>query len=280
MTTPDPTVGRVPQVFVQDVRMTTQSAVDRVPTEVWEEIFLFTVADAEEDAFDIAQTNDGPVGIVESWRTHHLLNIAIPRSTIHPLDFSIVIVDNDAAQVVLPHLVEVMDHWRDISIEASPLAFQFFAAYVRLSLDLIGNGASKVMGRLEAIEFTTFPIAYPAWHWNSQNIFESALSLRSVYMEGIWVRRMPWGTLTDMCIDGKIGSVDAMDILRASFMLHELKISKGITHPVGSAPPGVVVHHTLQILRVHDPSILEFLRAPVIDRAGNHGLHALGFRSR
>ncbi len=173
-----------------------------------------------------------------------------------------------------------MDRWRDISIEASPLAFQFFAAYVRLSLDLIGNSASKVMGRLEAIEFTTFPIAYPAWHWNSQNIFESALSLRSVYMEGIWVRRMPWGTLTDVCIDGKIGSVDAMDILRGSSMLHELKISKGITHPVGNGTTwGGRSSYLADLAR---PWTLPFWNSyeHIIDRAGNHGLHALGFRSR
>ncbi len=121
-----------------------------MPAEVWEEIFLFTVPDAEEDAFDIAQTDDGPwvlcqvrhdwrtiasslpglwsrftlwadaTTVRESRRIHHLLNIAIPRSTIHPLDFTVVIADNNAAQVVLPHLVEVMDRWRDIHIDTSP----------------------------------------------------------------------------------------------------------------------------------------------------------------
>ncbi len=156
-----------------------------MPVEVWQKNFLLTFAGS--DRFDITQTDDGPwvlcrvrrqwettasslpdlwskftlladtttVTVKESRRTCFLLNAAIPRSASRPLDFSVLITDDDAAEVVLPPLIEVMDRWRDVSIEAPPRALQFFATYVKLTLRLSGN-ALAAMRRLRMIEFRAF----------------------------------------------------------------------------------------------------------------------------
>ncbi|KAK0216602.1 hypothetical protein EDD85DRAFT_962389 [Armillaria nabsnona] len=213
------------------------SAVDRVPTEVWEEIFLFTVADAEEDAFDIAQTNDGPwvlcqvrhdwrtiasslprlwskftlwadaTTVRESRRTHHLLNIAIPRSTIHPLDFSVVIVDNDAAQVVLPHLVE------------------------------LGTGTPRTsLTQLSTCEAFT----------------------RKAFGRQI-CRGRDWKTYPSLV---RIGHMDGIELLRNTSQLRELEITEEFLLQTPVLPPMALVHNSLQILRISDPLILRLLQAP------------------
>ncbi|KAK0216599.1 hypothetical protein EDD85DRAFT_962386 [Armillaria nabsnona] len=267
------------------------TTVDRVPVEVLQDIFLFMVA--ESDAFDITQMDDGPwvlcqvrrqwraiasslpglwsrftlwadaTTIRESRRTHYLLDVAIPRSTIHPLDFSVVIADNNAAQVVLPHLIEAMDWWSNIHLEAPRQTFQFFAEYVRLTLDSVNGSPSEVMGHLESVELVSLPNG-SAWNWDSQRIFEPALNLRSVYMEGVWARSMPWGRLTDTCIDGQVGRVDAVELLSVGSALRELEMTNEFIAQLQIGPPTVVVHHSLQILRISDPSILAFLRAPCL----------------
>lgn len=266
-----------------------ESAVKRVPTEVWQQIFCQTITDRS--SFEITETDRGPwilckvhpewdaiastvpdlwtrftlfadaTTVAEEERTRHLLTTVIDRSGSLSLEFTAEFTDDAAAEIVLPHLVQAMGRWRDVSIEASHLTFQFLATYVRLTLDFIGHSASEAMGRLEDIDLTTSPIrGNPALRWDCYNIFDSALNLRSIYLGGIWVRNMPWGRLNDACVDGQIARVDVMELLRAGSALRELTMPNEFTLP--QIVPPTVVHHSLQILRVCDPALLGFLEAP------------------
>ncbi|KAK0216598.1 hypothetical protein EDD85DRAFT_962385 [Armillaria nabsnona] len=274
MTTPHPTIDCVPEVGVtQKAPMAaSESVVKRVPTEIWQQIFCQTVTDRS--SFEITETDRGPwllckvhpewdaiattvpelwtrftlfadaTTVAEEERTRHLLTTIIDRSGSLSLEFTAEFTDDAAAEILLPHLVQAMGRWRDVSIEASHLTFQFFATYVRLTLDFIGHSASEAMGCLEDIDLMTSPIrGSPALRWDCYNIFDSAISLRSIYLGGIWIAR-----------------VDAMELLRAGSTLRELTMPNEFTPP--QIVPPKVVHHSLQILRICNPALLDFLKAP------------------
>ncbi|PBK87405.1 hypothetical protein ARMGADRAFT_1085800 [Armillaria gallica] len=234
------------------------AAFDRVPAEIWGEVFLLTVG---VDSFDVARRDGGPWALSQvrsNWRAIafslprlwtnfdlyagstdsgklqylcHLLNEVLLRSAPHPVEFTIAIIGDDAGFAVLPRLVSVMARWRHISIYAPRNAFTFLASYIRITLDLVSGSPMEV--------------------WDSQGIFEPALNLREVDMAGLWARDLPYGRLTALSVDGKLCLADAMSLLRNGHHLRELKM-----------PGDALVHHAVQVLQIHEPAILRFFRVP------------------
>ncbi|KAK0227301.1 hypothetical protein EDD85DRAFT_957918 [Armillaria nabsnona] len=268
------------------------AAFDRVPPEIWGEIFLLAVA---ADFFDVARRDGGPWALSQvhsNWRVivfslprlwtnftlyagstdsgklpHlcHLLDEVLLRSAPHPVEFTIVIIDDDAGFAVLPRLVSVMARWRDISIYAPRNAFTFFASYIRTTLDLVSGSPMEVMGCLESVEFKLSSKFYAAWVWDSQSIFEPVLNLREVDMVGLWARDLLCGCLTSLSVDGKLGLVDAMSLLRDGHQFHELAMPGGLledTEQLHHLQLDVLVHPALRVLQIHEPAILKFFRVP------------------
>ncbi|KAK0429753.1 hypothetical protein EV421DRAFT_1745129 [Armillaria borealis] len=270
------------------------AAVDHVPAEIWGEIFLLTIA---VDSFDVAQTDGGPWALSQvhsNWRViafslpclctnftlyagstdsgklpHlcHLLDEVLLRSAPHPVEFTIAIIDDDAGFAVLPRLVSVMARWRHISIYAPRNAFTFLASYIRTTLNLVSGSPMEVMGCLESVEFRLSSKFYAAWVWDSQSIFELALNLWEVDMVGLWVRDLPCGRLTSLSVDGKLGLADAMSLLRDGHQFHELGMPGGLledTEQLHHLQLDVLVHHALQVLKIHKPAILKNFRVPLL----------------
>ncbi len=118
------------------------------------------------------------------------------------------------------------------------------------------------MERLESIKLTSSSIASLAWHWDSQNIFDPALNLRSFHTQGLWAPNMPWERLEDISIVGRIGRMDGIELLRNASQLRELEIPDEFLPQLPVVPPTALVHNSLQILCISDPSILGLLQAP------------------
>ncbi|PBK58327.1 hypothetical protein ARMSODRAFT_1028346 [Armillaria solidipes] len=274
------------------------AAFDRVPAEIWGEVFLLTVG---VDSFDVARRDGGPWALSQvrsNWRAIafslprlwtnfdlyagstdsgklrylcYLLNEVLLRSAPHPVEFTIAIIDDDAGFAVLPRLVSVMARWRHISIYAPRNAFTFLASYIRITLDLVSGSPMEVMGCLESVEFREASKFYAAWVWDSQGIFEPALNLREVDMAGLWARDLPYGRLTALSVDGKLGLADAMSLLRDGHQLHELKMPGGLledTEELHRLQLHVLVHHAVQVLQIHEPAILRFFRVPSLIELG------------